>query len=246
MDDKNTALSVQNLSHHYGKFKALDNITFEIQRGKFTALLGLNGAGKTTLLSLITRLYSHQTGRIVVFGNNIDKNPNVALANMGVVFQQRTLDLDLTIKQNLHYHIALHGQPKAKFKDKIQASLEQFNLTSKLNSKVRTLSGGQIRAVEIVRALLHEPKLLLLDEPTVGLDIHSREYIIERIHSLVKEHQIGVLYTTHLVDEIRPGDDVIILHKGNIIKSGPMEALIKESATQDIKQAFTQLTGEQT
>lgn len=240
----NMALDIQALSYQFGSAHALEDIHLTVHLGEFTALLGLNGAGKTTLVSLITRLYSSKQGRIKVFGIDIEKNPSKALAQMGVVFQQRTLDLDLTVKQNLQYHLALHGLSTKGSVTKITQALTHFNLQSKLKEKVRNLSGGQIRAVEIARALLHEPKLLLLDEPTVGLDMHNREFIVASLHALVAQNQVGVLYTTHLVDELRPTDTLVILHKGKIVKSGSLESILKESNTQTIKEAFSLLIGE--
>ena len=157
------ALSVAGLSYAFGPRKVLHDVSFQLQPGDFTILLGLNGAGKTTLFALITRLYSARSGAISVFGHNIEADPLAALARLGVVFQQSTLDLDLTVEQNLYYHAALHGMPRAAARPRIAEELARINLGSRAHDRARNLSGGQRRRVELARALLHKPSLLLVD-----------------------------------------------------------------------------------
>ena len=157
------ALIIKKLDHNFGALKALDNINLSLKQGDYSILLGLNGAGKTTLFSLITRLYDNQTGSIEIFSHNIKKKPGKALANIGVVFQQPTIDLDLTVEQNLYYHASLHGMRKKVALENALAELKRQNMQNIFKKKVRELSGGQKRRVEIVRALMHNPKLLLLD-----------------------------------------------------------------------------------
>ena len=188
-----SALSVKNVSHFFGNFCALDNINLEIDQGDFTVLLGLNGAGKTTLYSLITRLYSTNGGSIKIFNYSLEQNSSNALKNIGVVFQQPTLDLDLSVKENLHYHASLHGISKNFAIKRIDEEIERIGLKDKLSSKVRSLSGGQRRRIEIARSLLHNPKLLLLDEPTVGLDIGSRQAILTHVKNLCKKKTCSTL-----------------------------------------------------
>src|SRR5262249_58310727 len=181
------ALSVEGLSHAYGARQALKDITFAIPPASFTVLLGLNGAGKSTLFSLVTRLYAIQRGAIRIFGHDISRNPGEALRRLGIVFQPRTLDLDLSVTQNLIYHAALHGIGAGEARRRAGEVLGRIALTDRANDKVRDLSGGQMRRVEIARALLHDPKLMLLDEPTVGLDIRSRADIPDHVRKLVGE-----------------------------------------------------------
>jgi len=181
------ALIIKTLDHNFGNLKALDNINLSLKQGDYSILLGLNGAGKTTLFSLITRLYDNQTGSIEIFSHNIKKNPSKALANIGVVFQQPTIDLDLTVEQNLHYHASLHGMRKNVALDNALTELKRQNMQDIFKKKVRELSGGQKRRVEIVRALMHKPKLLLLDEPTVGVDIENRKLIVKHVRNLCAE-----------------------------------------------------------
>ncbi len=236
------ALSVSALSHSYGRRKALDDVTFSIEPSTFTVLLGLNGAGKSTLFSLVTRLYATQRGRIRIFGHDIGQAPGEALSVLGVVFQPRTLDLDLSVMQNLMFHAALHGIGARAAGLRAKAVLDRVELSGRATDKVRFLSGGQVRRVEIARALLHRPRLLVLDEPTVGLDIKARADILDHVRQLVAEG-VSVLWATHMVDEISDGDDVVILHEGRILAHGPVPRVVREAGAPDIRTAFTRLTG---
>ena len=205
-----SALEVAAVSHSFGARRVLHDVSLALPPGTFTALLGLNGAGKTTLFSLITRLYDHGSGAIRVFGQEVRTNPSAALGRMGIVFQQSTLDLDLTIAQNLAYHAALRGMPRQLAHERIAREAARVELHDRLGEKVRQLSGGQRRRVEIARALLDDPDLLLLDEPTVGLDIASRQFLIDHVRRLCREQRIAVLWATHLIDEI---DDATRSHR---------------------------------
>lgn len=237
------ALEVANVSHCYGKRKALDDISFCVSPASFSVLLGLNGAGKTTLFSLVTRLFAAQHGMLRICGFDVNRTPGEALRRLGVVFQARTLDLDLTVLQNLSYHAALHGMPAQETKLRIAAVLDQVSMADRANDKARTLSGGQMRRVEIARALLHHPRMLLLDEPTVGLDVKARADILKHVRSLVARTSIGVLWATHLIDEIQPGDDAVVLHEGKILDQGQASDIAVRTGVQDIGAAFKKLTG---
>jgi ABC-2 type transport system ATP-binding protein len=245
MSDATPALSVENLSHAYGARKALDDVSLSVARGSFTVLLGLNGAGKSTLFSLVTRLFAARSGRIAIFGHDVGREPGEALRRLGVVFQARTLDLDLSVMQNLVYHAALHGIGPAEARRCAMAALERVAMADRAQDKARDLSGGQMRRVEIARALLHDPRLLLLDEPTVGLDIKARADILAHVRALVAERNLGVLWTTHLIDEIRDGDDVIVLHKGKVLAGGSVATIVAQTGASDIAGAFAALTGAQ-
>jgi len=237
-----SALSVQDLSFSYGGNKALDQVSFNVSPGRCTLLLGPNGAGKSTLFSLITRLYDTRSGRIELCGFDIKQNTRKALANLGVVFQQATLDMDLTVLQNLRYHTALHGMPGKLATQRIQQELERLNMFERRFEKIRQLNGGHRRRVEIARALLHQPALLLLDEPTVGLDVPSRQSIVDYVHDLAAGENIAVLWASHLIDEIYPGDNLIVLHKGKIKAQGTVDEVLKTTQTATIKDAFFSLT----
>jgi len=238
------ALAVEGVGHNFGARRALDEVSFTIQPGQFTVLLGLNGAGKTTLFSLITRLYHNRSGSIRVFGFDLRESASAALSRIGAVFQQRTLDLDLTVAQNFYYHAALHGIARGVARERMTAELSRLELIDRLNDKIRQLSGGQVRRVEIARALLHKPRLLLLDEPTVGLDIGSRQAILDHVHRLAREEDLGVLWATHLIDEVVPGDRVIVLHEGQVLAHGTLDEVVKKAGAGDIREAFQKLTQE--
>ena len=214
------ALEVAGVSHRFGQRAALSDVSLTVERGHFMALLGPNGAGKTTLFSVITRLYNHQEGRVSILGHPLDREPSRALAALGVVFQARTLDTDLTVAQNLHYHASLHGIGRAAARARIETLLARVGLAERRDDKIRTLSGGQSRRIEIARALIHSPDLLLLDEPTVGLDLESRADIVAIVRALVREEGLSVLWATHIFEEIAPEDDAVVLHRGRIVARG--------------------------
>ena len=240
------ALEVQGVTHSFGKRKALDGVSLTIDRGQFTVLLGQNGAGKTTLFSLVTRLYDNRSGgSIRVFGFDVRERSSEALARIGVVFQQRTLDLDLTVRQNLLYHAALHGLASAEVKQRAEEELARLGLSERSGDKVRQLSGGQLRRVEIARALLHRPRLLLLDEPTVGLDIGSRQDILDHVRKLVREEDLGLLWATHLdrrgcARTTRSWSCT----KARSRARGERDGLLGETGASDLREAFQRLTKE--
>jgi len=236
------ALSVAGVGHAYGARRALAEVTFTVQQGTFTALLGLNGAGKTTLFSLITRLFDTKIGSISVLGHRIDREPGEALRRLGVVFQARTLDLDLSVMDNLLFHAALHGIGGSEARARAKAVLAEVELADRARDAARRLSGGQMRRVEIARALLHGPRLLVLDEPTVGLDIASKLAIITHVRALVRERGVAVLWATHLLDEVEPSDDVVILHDGKQVAAGNAADLVADTGAADLRAAFASLT----
>jgi len=237
------ALQVDGVSFGYTRAaKALDAVSFAVPAGGFTALLGPNGAGKSTLMGLITRLFAPETGTIRVCGHDLRTAPRGALAAMGVVFQRPTLDLDLTVEQNLRYAGALYGLSRGTARERSREVLERLDLADRVGSTVRTLSGGMRRRVEIARALLHRPRLLILDEPTVGLDIDSRRDIVEHVHRLCREESLAVLWATHLIDEIRPGDRVVLLHRGRVRAAGGIDAVVDAARASDLAGAYQRLT----
>ncbi len=236
------ALSVKNLSHAYGARKALDDVSLNVARGAFAVLLGLNGAGKSTLFSLATGLYGARKGAVEIMGFDIAKAPSEALRRLGVVFQARTLDLELSLTQNLLYHAALHGIGPGEGKRLASEALARAGLAERARDKARDLSGGQMRRVEIARALLHKPSLLLLDEPTVGLDIRARADILAHVRALVAQENLAVLWTTHLIDEVEPKDQVIVLHQGCVLADGTAADIVAAQGADSIGGAFEKLT----
>lgn len=238
------AFAVEGLGHRFGQRRVLNKVSFSIEPGEFTVLLGLNGAGKTTLFSLATRLYAQREGTIRVFGMDIREQALQCLALMGVVFQQPTLDLDLSLEQNLFYHCALHGLSRREAAQRIAAEVGRVGLDDRRRDKVRLLSGGQRRRIEIARALLHRPRMLLLDEPTVGLDIASRQFMLDRVRHLCREEGLAALWATHLIDEAGDDTRVIILHKGEVRADGGAAELIGETRAHSLRAAFETLVQE--
>jgi ABC-2 type transport system ATP-binding protein len=239
-----TAFSVEGLGHRFGPRRVLKDVSFSIAPGDFTVLLGLNGAGKTTLFSLATRLYAQAEGTICVFGMDIRERMLECLRQMGVVFQQPTLDLDLSVDQNLFYHCALHGLSRRESAQRIAAEIERVGLAEQRREKARQLSGGQRRRVEIARALLHQPRLLLLDEPTVGLDIASRQFMLDHVRQLCRENGLAALWATHLIDEVGEGARVIVLHKGEVLADGAAAQLLGEMRAPSMRAVFETLVQE--
>ncbi len=235
-------IHVTELGHRYGKRRALAQVDFTLQAGEFLALLGPNGAGKTTLFSLLTRLLRATEGRIELFGLDLQGNARDALRRLGVVFQQPTLDLDLTVAQNLAYHGALQGLSPDTVRQRMEEELGRFGLSERAGDRVRSLNGGHRRRVEIARALLHEPKLLLLDEATAGLDLETRQALYEHVRSLCEERAMAVLWTTHLVEELSPTDATLILHQGRLVAQGTLQELQSQQGISSAKELLLALT----
>ena len=213
-------LEVQELTKRYGARVALDRLSFSVGEGCFAALLGPNGAGKSTLFQVATGLFAADGGDVRVAGHSMRHDARRALASIGVVFQQQSLDLDLSVARNLQFQADLHGLPRALAAERIRTETERFGLAGDLGRTVRELSGGTRRKVELVRALLHAPSLLLMDEATVGLDPKSRHDLIAGLHAEVAARRVAVLWATHLVPEAEGADRVLVLHQGRLLADG--------------------------
>lgn len=229
-------LTVKNISKRYGERQALTDLSFELRAGQFCALLGPNGAGKSTLFQLLTGLFAPDQGDILVDGIALREKPSHALARMGVVFQQQALDLDLSVRRNLKFHADLHGMPGAVARQRIAEDVAAMGLSPDLDRPCRELSGGTKRKVELVRALLHRPGLILMDEATVGLDPKSRKDMLAAVHADVENRGSCVLWATHWVEEAAQASQVLVLHQG---------ARIAHGSPQDVTQALGQPTLEQ-
>ena len=236
------ALNVANLSFRFEADCVLEDICFAIPKASFCAVLGPNGAGKTTLIALLTQLLAPQAGTIEILGIDAGRQPVKALASLGVVFQTRALDLDLTVLENLRYQGALRGMPDALVRTRADEDLARLGLSDRADKLLRTLSGGQIRRVEIVRALLHRPSLLLLDEPTVGLDPATRREIHAHILSLRAEG-VASLWCTHLFDEVVPDSRLIVLDHGKVLADDVADRVLQNTGAETIADAFDRLTG---
>ena len=232
-------LDIEDISFSYSACTALDHLSFSVRQGEFCALLGPNGAGKSTLFALMTRLFTTRQGRILVKGHDISRAPRQALAEIGVVFQSQTLDLDLTVYRNLAYYAALHGLSGREARYRIDAALERLAMRERAGERARDLNGGHRRRAEIARALVHRPSVLLLDEPTVGLDHGSRVSITAHVHDLCAEDGLTVLWATHLTDEVRPEDWLVILHRGKLLAEGAASSV---TGTRPLSEVFLELT----
>jgi ABC-2 type transport system ATP-binding protein len=239
------ALLLDNVVKTYGATRALDGVSLRAMAGDFVALLGPNGAGKTTLFQLLSGLFVSDSGRIVVMGHDMRRDPVPALAQLGIVFQQPTLDLELTVMGNLLFHAGLHGIPRAVAKTRIEKELARLGLAADVHRKTAQLSGGNRRRVELARALLHEPRLLLMDEPTVGLDPASRGDLLKLILELRAERSVAVLWATHLCDELADADRVVVLHRGKVLADTTPAGLVASAGAATVEQAFLKLTGPQ-
>jgi len=237
------ALLLDTVVKTYGVIRAVDGVSFKAAAGEFVALLGPNGAGKTTLFQLLSGLFVPDSGRIEIMGHDMRRNPVPALAKLGIVFQQPTLDLELTVTGNLLFHAGLHGIPRAVAKARIENELARLGLAERAHHKAAQLSGGNRRRVELARALVHQPRVLLMDEPTVGLDPGSRSELLKLILSLRAERSVAVLWATHLCDEVPNADRVIILHHGKVLADTTPASLVAQAGATTIEQAFLAMTG---
>ena len=242
-DTQPPALQVEGLSFGFPNRPVLHEVALTVRRGVFTALLGPNGAGKTTLFSLLTRLFDPPTGSIRIHGLDPQREGAAVLRGLGVIFQSETLDPDLTVEQNLRYFAGLHGMRWGVTAERIRSELAAVGMTHRLGTRVRELNGGDRRKVELARTLLNDPRLLLLDEPTVGLDVPSRRDIVRRVHDLAVERDLGVLWATHLIDEVWPDDDLIVLHQGRVVAQDSVREVIRRSGRRTLAAAFDALSG---
>ena len=237
------ALVVEDVVKTYGPIRALDCVSFSASAGEFVALLGPNGAGKTTLFQLLSGLFVPDSGRIGVMGHDMRRDAVPALAMLGIVFQQPTLDLELSVTANLLFHAGLHGIPRAVAKERIAAALSRAGLGDRAHERAAQLSGGNRRRVELVRALLHEPRVLLMDEPTIGLDPASRGELRQLMLRMRAERAVAVLWATHLCDEVADADRVIVLHHGKVLADVSPAELLARTGKATVEEAFLALTG---
>lgn len=234
LESEPAALALDEIVFRYGAVLALDRVSFNVPPGRFVCLLGANGAGKTTLFSIVTGLFAARQGRVTVRGHDLVRETGEALRHIGIVFQRPTLDADLTVRQNLVYFAELQGIASAVARKRIDAALERHALGEFVKRKAGTLSGGQRRRVELARALLHEPSLVLLDEPTVGLDAPSRADFCAHVRSLSHDDGVGILWATHLMDEVHATDRVCVLDRGKLVANGELSELLASHDVPDV------------
>jgi ABC-2 type transport system ATP-binding protein len=237
------ALLLDNVVKTYGQIRAVDGVSLKAKAGEFIALLGPNGAGKSTLFQLLSGLFVPNSGRIEVMGHDMLRHPVPALAKLGIVFQQPTLDLELTVTGNLLFHAGLHGIPRAVAQARIASELARLGLKERAHDKAAQLSGGNRRRVELARALLHEPSVLLMDEATVGLDPASRGDLLKLLLKMRAERSVAVLWATHLCDEVADADRVVVLHRGKVLTDTTPAELLKAQSAATVEEAFLKMTG---
>lgn len=237
-------IEIKNLTKKYGKFTAVDNISFNVKKGEVFAFLGPNGAGKTTTIKMLTTLLNPTQGEVIMNGNNVTQNPHQTRKSFGIVFQDPSLDNELTAYENMMFHAMLYNIPKEIYKKRIEDLLNLVELTDKKKIFVKNFSGGMKRRLEIARGLLHKPTVLFLDEPTIGLDPQTRNHIWEYIHNLNKKEDVTIFFTTHHMEEVeRMAQRVAIIDHGKILIIGTIDEILKKAGTQKLEDAFIKLTG---
>ena len=217
---ENKALIVNNLNKSYGEKKAVNNISFSVDKGSLFAFLGVNGAGKSTTINIICSILEKDSGEIIVDGYNLDEDRDIIKSIIGVTFQNSVIDDKLTVLDNLKFRTAFYSLSKEEANESINKIVELLDLKQILNTQVKKLSGGQKRRVDIARAIVHHPSFLILDEPTTGLDPKSRIMVWNLINKIRQETKMTVFLTTHYLEEAELATNVVIMNKGSIIAEG--------------------------
>jgi ABC-2 type transport system ATP-binding protein len=240
-------ITVRGLTKSFGSTKAVDHLSFSVAAGELFAFLGPNGAGKTTTIKILTTLTASSSGSVELAGHDIHNDPGAARRSFGIVFQDTSLDWDLTVQENMQMHCALFRVPKEVRPHRIQFLLDRFGLWDRRKVLTRTLSGGLQRRLEIARALLHSPRILILDEPTLGLDAQSRRQLWSYIKMLNETEGVTVFFTTHYMDEAEQiATRVAVIDHGAIVAEGTPRQLMDRTGCASLEQAFLRLTGADT
>lgn len=235
------AIDISALCKSYGPAVALREVSFTVRAGETCGLLGLNGAGKSTLFQILTGLFSADSGQSRIMGHDTARAAPAALARTGIVFQSPALDPDLTLRQSLGHYAAMRGMRAARRGPAIEAVLTLFDLSTHRDQAARTLSGGTRRRAEIARAMLGSPDVLLLDEPTQGLDPATRRGLAAHLRLLAADRGLAVLWATHLVEEVESADKIVVLHGGTLCHDGPPDAMRQATGRQRLEDAFLAL-----
>jgi ABC-2 type transport system ATP-binding protein len=218
-------IQVQNLTHRYGDRIALSNVSFEVKKGEIFGLLGPNGGGKSTLFRILSTMMVPTEGHALIAGFDVESNPAEVRRHVGVVFQTQSLDKALTVEENLRAQGHLHGLSGAILRDRMERAMEQLGLSDRRKDLVEALSGGLRRRVEIAKALLHQPQVLLMDEASTGLDPAARRDLSKNVENLRESHGVTILLTTHILEEADKCDRLILLHQGKIVSHGSPKEL---------------------
>jgi ABC-2 type transport system ATP-binding protein len=237
-------IAVRNLTKRFKDFPAVQDVTFNVRKGEIFAFLGPNGAGKSTTIKMLTTLLTPTSGSVEIDGLDPTKHPNQVRKRIGIVFQDASLDTELTAYENVEFHGVLYHVPKRVRRERIAHLLELFGLWERRNSFVKEFSGGMRRRLEIARCLLHTPTIIFLDEPTLGLDPQTRHQLWAQVKRLNQDEQVTVFLTTHYMEEAeRVADRIAIIDHGKIIAEGTAAELKSATASESLEQAFLNLTG---
>jgi ABC-2 type transport system ATP-binding protein len=237
-------ISVRNLTKRFGDLAAVQDVSFNVKKGEVFAFLGPNGAGKSTTIKMLTTLLAPSSGSVEIDGLDPAKHPNQVRKRIGIVFQDPSVDTELTAYENIEFHGVLYHVPKGVRRERIAMLLELFGLWDRRNHFVKEFSGGMKRRLEIARCLLHTPKIIFLDEPTLGLDPQTRHQLWTQVRRLNQEEEVTVFLTTHYMEEAeRVADRIAIIDHGRIIAEGTAAELRASTQSESLEQAFLSLTG---
>jgi len=239
-------IEVVGVTKKFEDFTAVDNINLSVDENEIFAFLGPNGAGKSTCIKMMTTISTPTSGQIKINGFDAVKERKQVRESIGIVFQDSTLDEDLTAYENLYYHAVLYRVPSAIRKQKIEKLLDQIGLLDRKDEVIKNFSGGMRRRVEIVRGLLHNPKVLFLDEPTLGLDVQTRNFLWNHVKEVNKTSGLTIFFTTHNLDEAEKiATKIAVIDHGKILAIGTLEEILKTTSTDSLEDAFLKLTGSQ-
>jgi ABC-2 type transport system ATP-binding protein len=240
----NPVIEARNVIKTFGEIKAVDDISFEVKAGEIFAFLGPNGAGKSTTISMLTTMLRPTGGHLSLNGHDVTKDQAKARKSFGIVFQDPALEEELTALENMILHAVLYGIPKAEQGPRVEELLRLVDLWGRKDSYVKTFSGGMRRRLEIARGLLHHPKILFLDEPTLGLDTQTRNLLWDYVKKLSDSEGMTIFFTTHYLEEAEGvADRIAIIDHGKIIATGTSKQLTKQTNTKSLEEAYLELTG---
>lgn len=239
------AIEVKDVVKNFGEIKAVDHVSFDVSRGEIFAFLGPNGAGKSTTINMLTTMLRPSSGKLLLNGHDVTKEQALARKSFGIVFQDPALEEELTAHENMLFHAVLYGVPKAEQAERIEKLMRLVDLWERKDSLVRTYSGGMRRRLEIARGLLHHPKILFLDEPTLGLDTQTRNILWRYVKKLSREEGMTIFFTTHYLDEAEAvAERIAVIDHGQIVAMGTVKELTKKTKTKSLEAAYLKLTGE--
>ncbi len=239
-------IAAHGLTKRFGDVTAVDGISFDVKEGEIFAFLGPNGAGKSTTIKMLTTLQKPTSGKIELAGHDVIREQDAARKAFGIVFQDPSVDDELTAYENMWLHAVLYGVPKAETAGRIEELLTLVELWDRRKSRVKTFSGGMKRRLEIARGLLHHPRVLFLDEPTIGLDTQTRNLLWDYVRTRSQTKDMTIFFTTHYLEEAENiAERIAIIDHGKIIASGTTAELKKQTKTKSLEEAYLQLTGKE-